>query len=198
MLLRAHTCEGSRSKRPTAAVIHSVGRITCQLKACTKDQKGTWDWPTNCCCKHTHMCVRNSSRLHPRITCYMGLADQLAMSSRGCTQGPRVTRVGPTKFCCEHTHVCCKIKSIQRCTQGRHVTSVRQTRCCCEPTHMHCRIFLFNIAARVKRSFAAVSTHTHMCVSEQVNSSLHTKIKRYKGLANQVLLLRMSCCRMSQ
>ena len=31
--------------------------------------------------------------------------------------------------------------------------------------------FCSTLHARVKRSFAAVSTHTHMCVSEQVNSS---------------------------
>ena len=62
----------------TAAVTYTCvcGRITCQLKACTKDQKGTRVWPTNCC-EHTHMCARNSSRLHPRITGYTGLADQL-------------------------------------------------------------------------------------------------------------------------
>ena len=63
LLLRAYTCV--------------CGRITSQLKACTKDQKGTRVWPTNCCCEHTHMCVRNSSRLHPRITGYTGLAVQL-------------------------------------------------------------------------------------------------------------------------
>ena len=36
---------------------HVCGRITCQLKACTKDQEGTRVWPNNCRCKHTHMCA---------------------------------------------------------------------------------------------------------------------------------------------
>ena len=42
---------------------------------------------------------------------------------------------------------------------------------------MCCRIFVEyfspTLHARVKRSFATVSTHTQVCVSEQVNSRLH-------------------------
>ena len=176
------------------------------IQGCTQGSKVVWGRPTNCCGKHTHVCVAEShvnSRLAPSVkkvrefgrpaaaaSIHISVSETVPgctqgsqvtrdwptncenMSSQGCTQGPRVTRVWPTACCCEHTHVCCKIKPIQCCTQGRHVTRVRPTRCCCEPTHMRCRI----------------STHTHMCVSEQVNSSLHTKIKRYKGLANQALL----------
>ena len=135
------------------------GRITCQIKACTKDQKGTRVWPTNCCCEHTHMCVRNSSSQVTR-----DWPTNCDMSSQGCTQGPRVTSVWPTECCCEHTHVCCKIKSIQGCTQGRHVTRVRPTRCCCEPTHMLCRIFLFNVARKGQKIICRREhTYTHFC-----------------------------------
>ena len=133
------------------------------VPGCTQGSQVTRDWPTNC---------EN-------------------MSSQGCTQGPRDTSVWPTTCCCEHTHVCCKIRSIQGCTQGRHITRVRPTRCRCEPTHMFCRIFIeyfsSTLHARVKRPFAAVSTHTHMCVSEQVNSSLHRKIMSHK-------VWPISCC----
>ena len=70
-------------------------------------------WPTSCCCEHTHMCVaeknaglnprtkgcqgcgkpraaytsafqKNSSRLHPRVKGYTGLADQLLLRAYTC------------------------------------------------------------------------------------------------------------------
>ena len=194
VLLRAYTCVFQKK--------------TQFMQGCTQGSKVVWDWPKNCCCKHTHVCVAEScsaaaslhicvsetasSRLHPRITGYTGLADQLREYVKsGCIQEPRATSVWPTTCCCEHTRVCvcCKIKSTQGCTQGRHVTRVRSTRCCCEPTHMCCRIFQFNVARKGQKIICRCEhTHAHMCHSEQVNSRLHPKIKSYKGLANQVLL----------
>ena len=132
LLLRAYTCV--------------CGRITCQLKACTKDQKGTRVWPTNCCCEHTHMCVKKQP-------------------VPGCTQGSQVTRDWPTN---------CENMSSQGCTQGPRDTSFWPTMCCCEHTHVCCRIYQFRVAPISVKGYNSLADqlllreHTcDMCVAEK-------------------------------
>ena len=70
------------------------GRITCQLKACTEDQKGTRVGPTKFCCDQVLL------RAH---TCDF---QKKTPFIQGCTQGSKVVWGRPTNSCCEHTHVC--------------------------------------------------------------------------------------------
>ena len=75
---------------------------------------------------HTCAFQKNSSRLHPRVKGYTGLADQLllraytcvlqSISIQGCTQVSRVTMVWQISCCCENTHVTCVLQ--KKPTQG--------------------------------------------------------------------------------
>ena len=124
------------------------GRNTCQLKACTEDQKGTGVRPTKFCCDQVllraHTC--DFQKKNPFI--------------QGCTQGSKVVWGRPTNCCCKHTHVCmveshvnsrlaprikkeqefgrptaaasihiCVSETVPGCTQGSQVTRDWPTNC---------------------------------------------------------------------
>ena len=120
-----------------------VSEKTPFIQGCTQGSKVVWGRPTNCCCKHTHVCMAEShvnSRLAPRIKKVQEFGRPTAAASihicvsetvPGCTQGSQVTRDWPTN---------CENMSSQGCTQGPRVTSVWPTACCCEHTHVCCKI----------------------------------------------------------
>ena len=83
-----------RGRPGAAASTHMcVSEKTAFIQGCTQGSNVVWDWPTDCCCEHTHVCVAEShvnSRLAPRIK--------------------KVQEFGrpnfaATRCCCEHTHV---------------------------------------------------------------------------------------------
>ena len=92
-----------------------------------------------------------------------------------------------------HTHTSeLQNKQVQGCTRGARVTKVSPTKCCCEHTDVCCRINQFKVAPRDQRlhgfgrSTAAV--RIHMCVSENIHSGLHLRVKGNKNLADQLQL----------
>ena len=155
------------------------------------------------------MCCRISKlRLHPRIRGLQGLGRPGAAASthmcvsektpfiQGCTQGSKAVWDWPTDCCCEHTHVCVaeshvnsrlapRIKKVQEL--GR--PNFAATRCCCEK-----KPHSFKVAPKDQRLYgvgrrtAAVSIHMCVWQNHMSTQGLHQGSKRYKSLADQLLL----------
>ena len=94
--------------------------------------------------------------------------------------------LAPTSCCCDHTHVCCRISKLG-VAQGSGVTRAWPTRCCCEHTHV-------KVAPKDQRLYgvgrrtAAVSIHMCVWQNHMSTQGLHQGSKRYKSLADQLLL----------
>ena len=119
------------------------GRITCQLRACTEDQKGTRVGPTKFCCDQVllraHTCgfqkKTRSFMVAPKGQRLYGVGRRTAavsihmcvwqnhMSTQGLHQGSkRYKSLADQLLLRAYTYVCQK-QLVPSCTQGSHVTS---------------------------------------------------------------------------
>ena len=116
-------------------------------------------------------------------------------SIQACTPKSRGTRAWPIRRCCEHGCARCRmsqyrvawIKGYQACGQpsatvSMHVcVSEKQIKVASKDQSLH----------GIGRPTAAVSID--MCVAEYINSGLHSSVKGYNGLADQLLLREHTC-----
>ena len=142
-------------------------------------------WPTRCCCEHTHVCFRIDpihSRLHPRIKRLYGVGRRTAAVS---------------------IHMC--VWQNHMSTQGLHRGSKRYKSWADQillrpgaaaSTHMCVpeKTNSFKVAPKDQRLYgvgrrtAAVSTHMCVWQNHMSTQGLHRGSKKYKSLADQLLL----------
>ena len=161
------------------------GRITCQLKACTEDQKGTRVGPTKFCCDQVllraHTCLfqkkPHSFMVAPKDQRLYGVGRRTAavsihmcvwqnhMSTQGLHQGSKKHKsLADQLLLRAYTYVCCRKKGVEPEDQG--LPGLWQTKCC---IHMCASEKQFKVAPKgqrlhgIGRPTAAASIH--MCVA---------------------------------
>ena len=92
-------------------VLHTHVRFRKTVQGCTQGSKVTRDWPTNCCCEHTHVCCRvYQFRVAPiSVKGYNSLADQLLLREHTCDMcvaEKKQLRVGLADHILKREHTC--------------------------------------------------------------------------------------------